>query len=104
MAYTSNTFAMDPTSVSYTGKAIADDAMNDLSYSKPLVPAVMGDENSMPTMFTYALTTFYQNLDSALSKLFNQRYEIGQALRKAASKTELDELKNVNMFIKKGGS
>ncbi len=104
MAYMSDTFTMNPESVNYTGKVIADDAMNDLSYSKPLVYTVIDDEDSMPTMVTYALTTFYQNLDSALSNLFNQRYEIGQALQKAASQTELADLANVNMFIKKGGS
>ena len=64
----------------------------------------MVDKDSMPTMFTYGLTTFYQNLGSTLSNLFNQRYEIGQALQWAASTTELGELTQVSMFIKKSGS
>lgn len=92
------TFAMDMTTVVDYGKAIVKDAMNDLSYSKPLVYAVIVDEDSMPTMFTDALTTFHQNLDSALTRLFNQRYDIGQALQGAASEAEQTELRNASSF------
>ncbi len=88
MAYASDTFAMDPTSVEDSGKNIANQAIGDLGNAFTLVYAVFGDMDSMPTMFTYALTTFHDNLDSTLSNLFNQRYDIGQALRGAASDTE----------------
>lgn len=96
------TFAMDTTGVSNQGVAIANDANTDLSNSTPLVYAVIVDQDSMPTMFTSALTTFYQNLGDALDQVFNQRYDMGQALQGIANDAELQDLRIATSF--KGNS
>ncbi len=92
------TFVMDTKGVSNQGVKIANDAITDLTNSQPLVFAVIVDKDSMPSMFTDALTTFYKNLGDALDQVFNQRSEMGQALQGAASDTDLADLRNANSF------
>jgi hypothetical protein len=56
------------------------------------------DMYSMPSMFTGPLTQFYQNLNDAFIKVFNQRYEMGQALQGVAMASELQDLQTANSF------
>lgn len=99
MAYVSNTFAIDPPTVEESGRNIANQATDDLGNAFTLVYAVLDDTDSMPTMFTAALTTFHDNLNFMLSRIINQRYDIGQALQGAATATEKTDLANASSFI-----
>lgn len=91
-------FIMDTAAVNKQGVTIANDANNDLSSSTPLVYSVIIDMDSMPSMFTGPLTQFYQNLNDAFIKIFNQRYEMGQALQGAALASELNDLQIASSF------
>lgn len=92
------TFAMDTPTVNTQGVQIANDANADLSNSTPLVYSVIVDKDSMPSMFLDPLTQFYQNLNDALIAVFNQRYNMGQALQGIAYKTDVAELKTESAF------
>jgi len=92
------TFAMDTKAVNQQGVTISNDAGADLSNSTPLVYSVIMDMYSMPSMFTGPLTQFYQNLNDAFIKVFNQRYEMGQALQGVAMASELQDLQTANSF------
>lgn len=91
-------FAMDPPVVKTHGAQMASEADSDLSNSTPLVYSVIVDKDSMPSILLAPLTQFYQNLNDALSAVFNQRYNIGQALQGAALNTDLNELKTQSSF------
>lgn len=92
------TFVMDTPAVNKQGVTISNDADADLSNSTPLVYSVIMDMDSMPSMFSGPLTQFYQNLNDAFIKIFNQRYEMGQALQGAAMASELQDLRTANSF------
>lgn len=96
------TFAMDTATVDDVGKAVSRQAYIDMNnapgYAFALADAVNVDTDSMPTMFTEALTTFQDNLRSTITKLFFQRYDIGQALLGAANNAEITDLQNASSF------
>jgi hypothetical protein len=92
------TFRMDTKAVRDQGVKIANDANNDLSNATPLVYSVIANQDSMPSLFTGPLTQFYQNLNDAFIKVFNQRYEMGQALQGAALASELNDLQIADSF------
>lgn len=92
------TFIMDTKTVLEQGATITKDANDDLANCTDLVYSVIRDESSMPTMFTAALTDFYQNLNTALIAVFNQRCGIGDALQNAATQSEIQELKTAAAF------
>jgi hypothetical protein len=89
---------MDTKTVNQQGVTISNDANTDLSSSTPLVYSVIFNMDSMPSMFTGPLTQFYQNLNDAFIKVFNQRYEMGQALQGAALASELNDLQIASSF------
>lgn len=92
------TFVMDTQIVKDQGAKITQNANNDLANCTGLVFTVICDEDEMPTMFTTALTDFYQNLNTAFIDVFNQRCDIGDALQNAASDTEITDLKAAASF------
>jgi hypothetical protein len=91
-------FVMDSTTVQAQGVRIEHDANDDLANATPLVYSVIDNIPSMPSLFAGSLTQFYQNLNDALCKIFNQRCNIGQALQGAALESDLNELKIASSF------
>lgn len=95
-----NTFVVDPKTLTALGTKIAQRANGALNSTSAftLADAVLVDKDSMPTMFTEALTTFKDNLRSTLTNLFFQRYDIGNALQGTADNAEITELQNASSF------
>ena len=92
------TLTVDSKAVQQQGVIISNDADTDLTNATPLVYSVIMDKDSMPSMFTDPLTQFYQNLNDALIKVFNQRYEMGQALQGVALASDLNDLQISSSF------